>query len=77
MDETEKLFIIRWVNKVLISHDKIYWVKLVKEIEATFGKRISENTVKNYWYLKGKDVELTPLDRLCIACADAFERDFR
>ncbi|EXX60934.1 uncharacterized protein OCT59_003510 [Rhizophagus irregularis] len=53
LNESEKSFIIKWVeNNQLSSNGKIRWKVLIKEIKYVFGKLRSENQVKNYWYSK-------------------------
>jgi hypothetical protein len=33
---------------------------LVNDVESVFGKRFSENRVKNFWYSKGKHINRSP-----------------
>ncbi|GBB83967.1 hypothetical protein RclHR1_10600004 [Rhizophagus clarus] len=52
LNESEKSFIIKWVENNQSSNGKIPWKLLIKEIKYVFGKVRSENQVKNYWYSK-------------------------
>ena len=56
-DEKTQSFISQWVEKNKILKNKnngysIRWVSLVADIEQTFGKKYTENKVKNFWYSK-------------------------
>ncbi|CAB4485766.1 hypothetical protein RhiirA5_366724 [Rhizophagus irregularis] len=49
LEYEEKKFIAEWIRKYRTSSGVIHWKYVVNDLKIRFGKRHSENKVKNYW----------------------------
>ncbi|GBB99975.1 hypothetical protein RclHR1_00370016 [Rhizophagus clarus] len=54
LENEEKNFIVEWIQKHRTSSGVIHWKYVVNDLKLRFGKRHSENKVKNYWNSRRK-----------------------
>ncbi|CAI2165135.1 5340_t:CDS:2 [Funneliformis geosporum] len=52
----EKAFVIRWITTNQTQTGTIHWKQLILDLNAKFGLLRSENTVKNFWYSRMKQL---------------------
>jgi len=54
LENYEKNFIAEWIQKHRTSSGVIHWKYIVNDLKLQFGKRHSENKIKNFWNARKK-----------------------